>query len=136
MELPSRISNRFEAKDMFDNFIRGNPHLYPFKDRQLDRKWCSVISNMEILDCWILGSINGLNLITISDMYNSDPIPQPCYNIYVNDERGYMALNKRYLSPEQIDYVSTEVHRIVQDFIYSHTDLVHYIRNNFNEIEW
>ena len=136
MDLPNRISIRFEAKEMFDDFLRGNPHLYPFQDRQLDRKWSAVISNMEKLDCWILGSINGLNLFTISDMYNLAPIPQPCYNIYISDERGYMALNKRYLSPEQIDYVSTEVHKIVQDFIYSHTDLVQYIRDQFNEIEW
>lgn len=69
-------------------------------------------------------------------MFNSVSIPQPCYNIYVSDNRGNMVLNKQYLSPDQIDYVSTEVSNIAQEFIDSHTDLVHYVRNQFNEIEW
>lgn len=136
MELPNRVSIRFEAKDMFDDFLKGNPHLYPFQDRQLDIKWTTFISNIEKLDCWITGSISGLNLITISDMFNSVSIPQPCYNIYVSDDRGHMVLNKRYLSPDQIDYVSTEVSNIVQEFIYSHADLVQYVRDQFNEIKW
>ncbi|HEJ0144687.1 TPA: hypothetical protein SLO74_003997 [Citrobacter freundii] len=136
MELPNRVSIRFEAKDMFDNFLKGNPHLYPFQDRQLDIKWTTFISNIEKLDCWITGSISGLNLITISDMFNSVSTPQPCYNIYVSDDRGNMVLNKRFLSPDQIDYVSNEVSNIVQEFIYSHTDLVHYVRDQFSEIEW
>lgn len=136
LELPNRVSIRFEAKDMFDDFLKGNPHLYPFQDRQLDIKWTAFISNIEKLDCSITGSISGLNLITISDMLNSVSIPQPCYNIYVSDDRGHMVLNKRCLSHEQLDYVSNKVSNLVQEFIYSHTDLVQYVRNQFNEIEW
>ncbi|WP_144389195.1 hypothetical protein [Vibrio algivorus] len=60
----------------------------------------------------------------------------PCYNIYIYNNNGSMILNKEYLSSEQIDFIHKEVNVLAQEFIYSHTDLINYIRFNYKDIVW
>ncbi|TVO31025.1 hypothetical protein [Vibrio algivorus] len=65
MELPSRISIKFEALEMFEGFQQGNPESYPFWDHELTKLWEDFLVKMEAINDWVSGSIRKLELVTI-----------------------------------------------------------------------
>lgn len=141
LELPSKVHINIDPHYMFNLFVEGNPHAYPFWDNQLCRLWDDFLKKFINLDNWILGSLRGMTLITMHEMMNSElkvSKNNPCYNIYVPSDNcdGYLILNHRFLSCEQIDYVELNVTRLVQECIYAHTDLINYVRYNFRDVEW
>ncbi|OCL98220.1 hypothetical protein AAX29_01739 [Aliarcobacter thereius] len=136
LELPNRISLDFTKVEMFDAFVVDNPHLFPFYDNELTNKWNIFLEKLNKIDDWVAGTLTKTNrLITLDEMLNSTST-EGGYNIYVHDDNGYLVLNKRFLSYEQIEIVNKNVSRLVQEFIYAHTDLIDYIRYNYRNIEW
>ena len=136
LELPNRISLEFTKVEMFDAFVVDNPHLFPFYDNELTNKWNMFLKKLNKIDDWVAGTLTKTNrLITLDEMLNSTST-EGGYNIYVHDDNGYLVLNKQFLSYEQIELVNKNVSRLVQEFIYAHTDLIDYIRYNYKDIEW
>lgn len=138
MELPNRVSINFNARDMFEEFCKANPDRYPFGDKELTILWEEFIQRIDNIDKWLLGTltIKENKLITFQEMLNYDNNNQPGYNIYVHTYDDFIAINKSNLSYEQINLVIQNMQVLVQDFIYSHTKLIDYIRFNFREIKW
>ena len=139
MDLPHRLSNDFNAIEMFKAFIRGNPQAYPFWDTQLTKLWESFLHDMERINDWILGSltIETNKLITFNEMINNTHQNEPSYNIYISSEYdNFLILNKKFLNHEQLDLVYKEIPKLVQEFIYSHTELINYIREKYRDIKW
>ena len=138
-ELPDRVSKSFHASDIFRNFRIDNPHKYPFWDKKLNILWDNFMNKLELINNWIDGTITTKDniLITFDDMINNLNSNRTGYNVYTpNDYTNHMDLNKNYLTLEQIAIVRKEVSILQQEFIYAHTELINYIRQNYKEIEW
>ncbi len=73
-------------------------------------------------------------LITMNEMMNTYTIDQIGYNAYVFDDIGNMRINKRFLNDMQQEQIYKNVPVLQQDFIYSHTNLIEYIRHNYNNV--
>jgi hypothetical protein len=58
-----------------------------------------------------------------------------CIN-YLSNDNGFIAINKRFLSLEQINFIHESLNKLAQDFIYVHTTLIEHIRYNYREIKW
>ncbi|OOF12507.1 hypothetical protein BZG82_00865 [Salinivibrio sp. PR5] len=132
LDLPNKTSIDFDARDMFEAFLKGNPQSYPFCDSTLTQYWENFIYKMDELDVWLSGHLRGTSLVSKDNMFSGEPFT----NIYVSKERGCIVLNKAALSWEQIDLVNENVSKLVQEFLYAHTALVDYIRYNFKNIKW
>lgn len=132
LDLPHKISMAFDARDMFEAFVRGNPQSYPFWDYALTQYWNDFIHKMDELDVWLSGNLRGTSLVSDDNMFSGEPFT----NIYVSNERGCIVLNKAALSWEQINLVNANVSKLVQEFLCAHTALVDYIRYNFKDIKW
>lgn len=136
LELPNRISNNFNASDMFDAFYTDNPHRFPFNNIELTRHWLTFLEKIDCIEKWMGGSmrIGTTELITEAQMFNG--YCKPGYNVYVPNDYGYLVLNKKNLTSLQIDFVCKNMQNFVQEFLYAHTELINYIRTNYKEIKW
>ncbi|HIF9405277.1 TPA: HNH endonuclease signature motif containing protein [Photobacterium damselae] len=133
MDLPHKLSINFEISDHFYNFRKGNPQAYPFWDKELTRLWEVFLSDAEVIENFILSNICGNKLYSFAQF----DVNSTCYNTYVGDDNGiFVVMNKRFLSDEQIGVVEQAVRPLVQRFIYSHAELLKYIRFQFKDIKW
>ncbi|WP_428241164.1 hypothetical protein [Gynuella sp.] len=133
MDLPHKLSLDFDISDVFSNFRKGNPQAYPFWDKELTRLWKTFLSDAEAIENFTSSNICG-DKFDLLDEFETD---HTCYNTYVGDDNGnFVVMNKRFLSYEQIDLVEQTVSPLLQSFIYSHTELVEYIRFQFKDIKW
>ena len=133
MELPCKLSVDFDICDVFYEFRKGNPQSYPFWDNELTQLWESFLSDANKIRDIVHGNICGNKFYLFGDFGSEFPT----YNTYVGGEsQPYLVMNKKYLSYEQIDLVLHTMNPLVQNFVYSHTDLVNYIRYNFKDIKW
>ena len=132
IDLPNKVSFDFEDRNMFDAFVQGNPQSFPFWDHSLTNLWNDFIYKMDYLDLWLGGNLRGNDLVTNDDIFSGKPF----INIYVDNDHGYMVLNKESLDWNQINLVNENVGKLRQDFVTSHSKLVDYIRYNFKDIKW
>lgn len=133
MDLPRKLSLRFDISEVFYNFRKGNPHAYPFWDKKLTKLWESFLLDANNIENFTLSNICGNEFYPLGE-FGSDSI---CYNTYVGEDNGlFIVMNKRFLSEEQIGLVEQTVNPLVQNFINSHAELVDYIRYQFKEIKW
>jgi len=133
LNLPYKLSMEFEVIEYFENFQKDNPHSYPFWDKELTRLWDSFIFATDELDCFMNSNISGNKLYPFGE-FSGD---LNCFNIYVGNDNGrFIVMNKRFLTSGQIELIERRITPLVQSFIYSHTELVTYIRYNFRDIRW
>ena len=133
MELPHKLSLKFKVFEVFDNFRRGNPQLYPFWDKELTRLWETFLLASNGLENFIISNICKNRIYPFGN-FSDDCL---CFDAYLSDDSGqYMTMNKRNLTGDQVAVVEDNVNPLVQNFIYSHTELVNYIRYNFTDIKW
>lgn len=135
-KLPESISINFNAQDIFESFCLDLPHRYPFFDQELTKLFDDMLCKMDRLHDWIGGTISNTSyrLITMNEMMNTYTIDQIGYNAYVFDDIGNMRINKRFLNDMQQEQIYKNVPVLQQDFIYSHTNLIEYIRHNYNNV--
>lgn len=133
MNLPHKLSMEFEVVEVFENFLKGNPHSYPFWDNELTQLWKDFIFATDELDSFMGSDISGNQFYAFGRSFDvSNRV-----NIYVGDDYGrFIVMNKRFLTSEQIGLIEDKITPLVQSFIYSHTELVSYIRYNFRDIRW
>ena len=138
MELPNKISIKFDARDMFEAFCIDNPDKYPFWDNELTRLFNTFLMNMDSLTDWVTGTITikDNKLITLSEMINNSSDNHMGYSVYIYNDYEHMVINKKSLHHEQTNKVYSEIPNLIQNFIYAHTELIEYIRYNFREVEW
>jgi hypothetical protein len=138
MNLPYKISVNFNARDMFEAFCIDNPDKYPFWDNDLTELWNKFLESMDRINDWLSGTLTIKNnrLMTLEEMLNNHQNIEPGYNIFVSNDDGYIVLNKKFLNYDQINLVVKSLERLVQEFIYAHTELINYIRYNYREIQW
>ncbi|PSU19935.1 hypothetical protein CTM97_18530 [Photobacterium phosphoreum] len=133
MDLPHKLSLDFDIPDVSFNFRKGNPQAYPFWDKKLTRLWETFLLDAEVIENFTLSNICGDKFYAFGE-FRTD---YTCYNTYVGDDQGnFVVINKRFLSHEQIDLVEQTMTPLVQNFIYSHRELVNYIRFQFKDIKW
>lgn len=77
-------------------------------------------------------------LVTFYEMLYSTDFSKQGFNVYVTSDYDYdiLVLNKRYLSPIQLEVATKKIAVLQQEFIYVHTALINYIRYNYKEIGW
>jgi hypothetical protein len=137
--LPAKISINFNARYMFDQFRKDNPDKYPFYDVKLTNLFNDSLIKIDSLTDWINGTISNTSnrLITINEMQsNNNSNDGVGYNAYVDDGCENMVINKKYLNNKQTDKISDEMPKQIQNFIDTHTNLINYIRDNYNDIQW
>ncbi len=138
IELPERVSIKFDARYMFEQFYIDNPDKYPFWDNELTNLFNDFLIKMDSLTDWIDGTISNTSnrLITTSEMINSNSNDSAGYNAYVSNDNGNMIINKRNLNDKQINKIYNEMPSQIQNFLYVHTNLINYIRYNYEDIRW
>lgn len=139
-ELPNKVSVNFGVRDIFDAFQIDYPQRYPFYNNKLTLLWERFVEKLDSINDWMSGTITNADnkLITLNEMLNNLESSSQGYNVYVNSDfnHEYLILNKRYLNVEQIEIATKNITILQQEFIYAHTDLVTYIRYNYNDIVW
>lgn len=138
LELPNRVSINFNARYMFEQFYINNPDKYPFWDDELTNLFNIFLTKMDKLTDWIEGTISNTSnrLITINEMINRHPNDSIGYNSYVFDDNQNMVINKINLNDIQINKIYDEMPNQIQNFIDAHTNLINYIRYNYQDIRW
>lgn len=140
INLPNKVSIHFNAREEFTEFYIKNPHLYPFYDMELTNYWEIFLEKLDCINDWKLGSITNKKneLVTFYEMLYSTDFSKQGFNVYVTCDYDYdiLVLNKRYLSPIQLEVATKKIAVLQQEFIYAHTALINYIRYNYKEIEW
>ncbi|MBU2899118.1 hypothetical protein [Vibrio hepatarius] len=133
MELPNKLSVDFKPYVVFYVFLKHNPQLYPFKDKELTRLWKLFIINAKKIEDLMENNIYGDNFHSLLK-FSSGPT---FFNAYVIDDCGdFMVLNKSFLSEEKVALVENKVSKTVKDFSFHYSALVNYLNNKFYNIKW
>ncbi|EOV0867787.1 HNH endonuclease signature motif containing protein [Vibrio parahaemolyticus] len=134
MYLPHKLPSKFAVTDAFEFFCRTHPHLYEFRDQELTRLWKAFMSTVEEIEDFTTSNISKDKIYPLGTFQDN----QQCFNIYVPSDyyKGFVVMNKRHLTVDQIAIVEETIAPLVQLFIFSHTALVDYIRYNFEDICW
>lgn len=100
--------------DTWENFKRSNPHIYPFKDNQLNNKLETFFFTQGQLE-WIIGSI-------------SSGIP----TFICNNVRNPMFRLNPALPYEERDEILTYTHELKTKYEQEHIALTNYLRNSYS----
>lgn len=133
-DLPLRVRIDFDVTDTFENFLNDQPTAYPFRDNDLTSYWQSFINDMNQINAWVDGNIQDGKLIIRGQHLAS--MGAVGVKNYVANDLGYMVINAKELGIENYNILEYNVYMAAQNFLYSYTNLIEYIRENYRELGW